>query len=177
MILNGKFNYYYVPLELEKYEPVYNLNKRIKIVHSPSDDGVKGTKYVIEAIEKLREEGIDFEFELIRNKPNYYVINTIKNSDIVIDQVVLGYYALLSIEAMALGKTVVCYIKDKLYDYLPDIPIVNLNPDNLAEGLKGLITDRNKLISYGKLGRAFVEKYHDYKKISAQMIKIIINSN
>jgi len=177
MILKGKYKYLYLLLDLENYVPEYSLNSKIKIVYAPSDDGIKGTKYVVAAIENLKAAGIDFEFELLRNKSHSEIITSIKNADILIDQMVAGWYGLISIEAMALGKTVVCYIRDKLYDYLPDLPIVNLNPDNLAEGLKLLIQNKDELVTKGRAGRAFVEKYHDYIKNSAQMLEIILNSN
>ncbi len=176
MILNGKFNYLYLLLELEKYSPKYAINNKIKIIHAPSDDGIKGTKYVMEAIEELKKNsaqpGIEFDFELLRNKSHEETIDAIQHCDILIDQMTAGWYGLISIEAMALGKTTVCYIDDKLYSYLPDLPIINLTPDNLAEGLKTLIADKDKLSEHGKLGRGFVEKYHDHVKNSKMMLDI-----
>ncbi len=173
-MLNGKYHYLYLLLELEQYEPKFESNKRIKILHAPSDDGFKGTRYVISAIEKLKKDNTDFDFELLRNKTHDETIEAIKNCDILIDQMVAGWYGLISIEAMALGKTVVCYIDDKLYDYLPDLPVINLNPDNLAEGLKQLIGQKEKLTEYGKLGRKFAEKYHDYKTNSKAILDITL---
>lgn len=171
-ILNGNFNYLYLLLELEKYEPSYKTNEKIKIVHIPSDDGIKGTNHVINAIEKLKNENIDFEFELIRNKPHNEVKEIIMKADILIDQMVAGWYGLISIESMALGKTTVCFLRDELYKYIPDIPIINLNPDNLADGLKKLINEKEKLQQYGIAGRKYAEKYHDYIKNSIDMLKI-----
>lgn len=174
MILNGNFNYLYLLLELEKYQPKYEVNKKIKIVHIPSDDGIKGTNYVIAAIDKLKAEGVDFDFELIRNKPHDEVVEIIRNADILIDQMVAGWYGLISIESMALGKTTVCFLREKLYEYIPDIPIINLNPDNLAEGLKKLIAEKDMLPEHGRKGRAYAEKYHDYIKNSMDMLKITL---
>lgn len=170
-ILKGNYSYLYLLLELEKYSPNYTVNNKVKILHAPSDTGIKGTKYVIDAINKLRSENVDFDFELLTGKTNPEIIEAIRNCDILIDQVVAGWYGLISIEAMALGKTVVCYIKDELYSYLPDLPIRNLNPDNLINGLKKLINDRDQLSKSGKLGRQFVEKYHDHVKNSAMILK------
>jgi spore maturation protein CgeB len=78
---------------------------------------------------------------------------------------------------MALGKTAVCYIKDDLYKYLPDLPIYNRNPDNLTDGLKHLIENRHELTENGKKGRIFVEKYHDYKKNSLDILNITLGIN
>ena len=85
---------------------------------------------------------------------------------------VAGWYGLISVESMALGKTTVCFLRDELYNYISDIPIINLNPDNLYEGLKKLILEKEKLPEYGKAGRKYAEKYHDYKKNSLDILKI-----
>jgi hypothetical protein len=173
-ILNGNYNYLYLLLELDQYKPKYDINKTIKIVHIPSDDGIKGTNYVINAIEILKSENLNFEFEVVRNRSHKETIEIIRNSDILIDQMVAGWYGLISIESMALGKTTVCYINNKLYEYLPDLPIVDLNPDNLADGLKKLIIERDKLQGYGIAGRKFAEKYHDHIKNSMDMLTNIV---
>ncbi len=177
IILGKNYNYLYLLLELNKYEPYFDLNRKIKIVHIPSDDGIKGTKFITDAIEKLKSEGVEFDFELIRNKSHNEVIEIIKNCDILIDQMTAGWYGLISIESMALGKTTVCYIKEELYKYLPDLPIINLNPDTLTEGLKVLIKEKDKLKGYGKEGRMFVEKYHDYEKNSMNMLQLILEEH
>ncbi len=179
MILNGKYHYLYLLLELDKYTPDYSIKpgKRIKILHAPSDDGIKGTNYVLKAINDLKDSGIEFDFELLKNKSHSETITSIKNADILIDQMVTGWYGLISIEAMALGKTTVCYLRDELYNYLPDNPIINLNPDNLTEGLKKLILEKEKLPEYGKKGRAFAEKYHDYVRNSYDILKLTVGEN
>jgi len=173
MILNGKFNYLYLLLELEQYEPSYKINDILKIVHIPSDDGIKGTNYVIEAINRLKKENVEFEFELLRNKSHEEVKKSIRNADILIDQMVAGWYGLISIESMAMGKTTVCYLRDELYKFIPEIPIINLNPDNLEEGLHKLIIEKEKLTEYGKKGRQYTEKYHDHIKNSKDLLNVI----
>lgn len=175
-ILNGNFNFLYLLLELEKYQPNYSVNPRIKIVHAPSNQGIKGTNYILDAIEKLKEERVDFEFELLENRPHVEILEAIRNADILIDQMVAGWYGLISIEAMALGKTTVCFLRDELYNYIAAIPIVNLNPDNLKDGLKKLIREKERLAEYGKAGREYVEKYHDYKKNALEMLRITLSS-
>ncbi|RPI15676.1 MAG: glycosyltransferase family 1 protein [Ignavibacteriae bacterium] len=176
-ILNGKFNYLYLLLELEEYKPNYNINNKIRIVHSPSDEGIKGTNYILAAINELKKSGIEFEFELLKDKTHNEVKEAISNADILIDQMVAGWYGLISIEAMALGKTTVCYLRDELYNYIPDIPVINLNPDNLADGLKRLIQEKDKLKQYGIAGRKFTEKYHDYRKNSLSILQKILENN
>ncbi len=176
-ILNGKFHYLYLLLELEKYAPSYGINQKVKIIHAPSDSGIKGTQYVLDAIEKLKQMNIEFDFEILTGKTHKEIQKAISGADILIDQMVAGWYGLISVEAMALGKTTVCFLKESLYNFIPDIPIINLNPDNLAEGLESLIKDKEKLKSLGMAGRKFAEKYHDYLKNSMDILSITTGRN
>ncbi len=62
------------------------VNEIITILHAPSDRKNKGTDdTVLPAIKALQDEGFSFNFELIENKPNEYVLERLKNADIVID--------------------------------------------------------------------------------------------
>ena len=49
--------------------PKINLPQRRipKIVHAPSSPIIKGTKYILKAIERLKSEGIKFEFIKVQN--------------------------------------------------------------------------------------------------------------
>ena len=73
----------------------------------------------------------------------------------------MGTYARLSIEAMALGKPVFCYLRKDLYKYNPiwnHCPIINVNPETLEKFLQEFIKknkkDKQKI---GKDGRKFIE--------------------
>lgn len=75
---------------------------------------------------------------------------------------------------MALGKPVVCYIREEDLKFIPplmkkDLPIINANPDNIFEILKGLVEDRGKLNLIGEQSRAYVERWHDPMKIAERM--------
>ena len=43
----------------------------------------------------------------------------IRESDVVIDQILMGTYARLAIESMALGKPVICYLREDLFEFNP----------------------------------------------------------
>ena len=56
------------------------------------------------------------------------------------DQFILGSFGVSSIEVMALGKPVLCYIMDQVEINLPEAcPIINANLDNLESKLEQLI--------------------------------------
>ena len=79
-----------------------------------------------------------------------------------------------TMEAMAFGKPVMCYIMPRVFEggLSEECPIVNTNPDNLKEQLIKLITNPQLRHNIGIKSRAFAEKFHDVNKISGQLLEI-----
>ncbi len=149
-----------------------NRNKKTKIIHAPSHREKKGTKYVLETIERLEKEKYNIEFILIENQPNDYVLETCKSADIIVDQLVLESHGIFPIESMALGKPVLCRIDEKFIKYYPGLPILRTDPDNVYENLKLLIENPDLRKEMGEKGRKYVEEIHDSRKISQQLIEL-----
>lgn len=161
-------------LNIQDYRPaIPSLYKKIPlIVHAPSDKRIKGTEYVLQAIDKLKEE-YDFKFKLVRGLNHEEAKNIYEKADIIVDQLLGGSHGVFSIEAMALGKPVICYIREDLKDKYPkDLPIISANPDTIYNVLKVLIEDAKLRHELGEKGRVYVEKYHDARKIAEKLIKV-----
>lgn len=162
------------PVLLSEFEPAYPdpANASPRIVHCPSHKRVKGTSAVLEVIERLHTR-YDFTFSLLHDVGRNEVITELRGADIVIDQLVIGDYGNLSLEAMALGKPTVCYIKPSVMSELPrEFPVVNASQDNLAEVLAGLLEDGQRRYEIGRRSRAYVEKYHDAHKLASELVAI-----
>lgn len=160
-----------VPLriDLSKFIPTYPdaNNGSINIVHAPSNRRNKGTEYIITAISSLREKYSNINFILLENVPQDVAIKYYLNADIIIDQVLCGFYGVLSLEAMALGKPVITYVTDYLKERLPEeLPIVSASPYSLNQELETLINNADLRKALGINGRKYVEKYHDCNKNS-----------
>ena len=152
-----------------------NSKEKLKIVHAPTNRIIKGTKYVLEAVEKLKNEGHDFEFVLVENKPHSEALKIFEDADIVIDQLLAGSYGLVAIECMAMGKPVLCYIREDIEKYYQNLPILNTNPDTIYDNLKLLIENPKLRKELGEKGRKYVEEVHDSRKIAMQMIELYKN--
>lgn len=148
-------------VELKKLAYVGAKRKeRPKVCHAPTRRGAKGTDEVLEAVKKLQSEGVDFEFTLLEGLPHKKLLAVLADADIVIDQLLIGWYGVLSVEAMALGKAVIAYIRDDLVGEVPEGVLVNANPLTIEDRLRELIADHERRASLGKAARAFVERYH-----------------
>ncbi|MEM9439890.1 MAG: glycosyltransferase [Pseudomonadota bacterium] len=143
-------------------------HERLKVVHVPSSRSTKGTNDVLTAIERLRGEGHQFDFQLVEGVSHDQAKAIYRDADIVIDQLRIGWYGVLAVEAMALGKAVIAYVRDDLRHYLPSpCPLKIANPENVHQVLGGLLKDRTEVVRLGKLGRTYVEEVHDARRIAA----------
>jgi len=142
---------------------------RPMIVHSPSAPNAKGTPVVLAAIASLRGR-FDFDFRLIQGIPRQQALAMVRDADIFLDQFVLGGYGLAALEAMALGKPVLCYVKPSLAaQYPPDLPLVHATQEDLPDVLAGLLADGARRHDIGVYSRAYVEQYHDAIKIAGEL--------
>lgn len=137
------------------------------IVHIPSREAVKGSKFIEEALHDLRNEGVKFRFKFIKDVSHDEVIKLYSEADIVIDQLRIGWYGVASVEAMSLGRCTVAYIREDIQNYLSEFnhPIVSANPESIKDVLLKLINDRNKVVEQGAIARDFVENYHCQEKV------------
>lgn len=159
-----------IPLELSKYR-FYIPERAVPVVaHIPSDRGVKGTEFVIAAVEKLKQEGIHFEFRLIENMQNDDVREVLAEADIVIDQLFSETIATLALEGLATGNAVLArYLPER--SLIPsDCPVVNVTINTLCDKLRGLILDREGRHEIALAGRSYVEKYHAHTHVTQQIL-------
>lgn len=162
---------YVVPLrvDIDQFKPCYpnKDNKHIRIVHAPSKRDVKGTKYILEALEELVKKYDNIELVLVEGKTQKEAFEIYKTADIIVDQLFVGTYGVFSIESMALGKPVITYISEEMKQCLPEeLPIVSAGVRTIAGTLEMLINNPELRNEKGKQGRLYVENYHDYRVIA-----------
>lgn len=143
------------------------------IVHAPSRPIVKGTSALLKAVERLKRSGLRFRFELIENLSNTQAREMYKRADIVVDQLRIGWYGVLAVEAMALGKPVVTFVRHDLEDQLPQkLPFAIANPDTIQNVLSRLIQDRTERQRLAADAREYCCRTHDSKTVARQFIDI-----
>jgi glycosyltransferase involved in cell wall biosynthesis len=151
-----------IAIDLSRFQPVYPdaAKSRLLVIHAPTNPEFKGTAYVEQAVRELQRD-IDFEYRRVEHMNHDQAVRLYQDADIIVDQVRCGSYGLLSVEAMALGKPVVAYIRDDLKAlFPPGLPIYNANPDNLRERLRELLTNPALRLELGLKGRKYVENHH-----------------
>ena len=143
-------------------------NKKILIVDDEED--------LCEILQfNLESEGYNIELRLIEGVKHEELVREYRNCDIFIDQISIGWYGTAALEAMAVGRPSCAFIDERYYqyiDYAEEIPVVNINKENVTEQLRNLLDNSEGLHSLGYRSRKFVEKYHDVKNVSKKLKRI-----
>jgi hypothetical protein len=134
----------------------------LRVVHAPNHRDFKGTRYLEAAVTDLQSEGLPIELVMVEKLPNHEALAIYQTADIIFDQCLIGFHGYFALEAMALGKPVMCYIR-KPEEYLLkplECPIINTHVDTLRDDLRRLAMNRAQLAEIGQRGRNYVERYY-----------------
>ncbi|OAB35280.1 hypothetical protein PMSD_13190 [Paenibacillus macquariensis subsp. defensor] len=142
------------------------------IIHAPTNREFKGSVHVEKAIGELKLTN-KFNYITIENVNHQKAMQMYLQADIIVDQILCGTYGVLSVEAMAMGKVVVAYVRDDVRAKFPDdLPIVVANPDTLHDVLLHLLRNPELRFKLGVAGRAYVERYHAVENVIPKLIDI-----
>jgi hypothetical protein len=160
-------------LDLAAYVPVPPSDRaRPLVVHAPSDRVRKGTEYVIRVCEQL-----DVELDIVERLPHDEARKRYERADIVVEQLNAGWHGVMALEAMALGKPVVTYLKEDVVRRSEEafgvrVPIVSATKETLAERLRPLVDSPSERRRIGAASRAYVERVHDIDTIADRLLDL-----
>jgi len=144
----------------------------VKIAHAPTSRMIKGTSYLLDAVDRLRSEGYKIELVMVEGKPYSEAIQLYQQVDIAVDQLLIGAYGQFAVEMMALGKPVICYIRDDLVNkYPPHLPIISANRNQIFEVLRETIRQRDKWKLIGESAMEYVARNHDASVIAEKALR------
>jgi glycosyltransferase involved in cell wall biosynthesis len=161
------------PIDLTQY-PVAPApdNERVRIAHAPSNRAKKGTDAVIAACDEL-----PVELDLIEGVKHDEARRRYAQADVIVDQLVVGWYGLFAIESMATGRPVITYLHEDAVQlteqaYGVQVPIVNATKETLVEKLRPLVASAQLRHELGERGRAYVERVHDLDVVGSRLVEI-----
>lgn len=137
------------------------------VLHAPSRRGVKGTDFVLAAVDQLKREGHAFEFRLIEGRSNAEALSAISDADILVDQLRIGWYGVLAVEGFALGRAVISYIRPDLIHTLgaEPLPLANADPETIANVLRQHITQREVREQVARAGQKWFGQTHSAEAV------------
>ena len=137
---------------------------------------IKGTDILYRVLQEVNKKYPQFtEIKKVESVPYSEYLNTMRNSDVLLDQLYSYTPAMNAFIAMAQGLVIVGGGEPEAYDILTEYenrPIINVIPDeqDIFNKLENLVLNRNEIPALSQKSRQFVEKHHDYMKIAQQYI-------
>jgi glycosyltransferase involved in cell wall biosynthesis len=141
-------------------------------VHAPSSRARKGTDQFVRACEEL---GV--ELEIVEGLHYQEARRRYQRADVVLDQLNAGWYGMLAIEAMALGKPVVTFLHDEATRRTEEafetrVPIVRADKENLVESLRPLSESAAERRRVGAESRAYAERVHNIESVADRLLEL-----
>ena len=190
----------YVPvfINIEKFEKEISdlsadQSAKVKsqkvILHAPSNPELKGSAYIEKVLKELKEEeGIEYilttdkKYRTNINPPytvtKYDLFRLYPQADLVIDQLLIGWYGMQSLEALLAGKEVLCLIQDDLQLYWDEnCPIHKISDAKaLKESLKSILSSTGSSQEAARI-RSWIQEKHTIEKNQEinHLFKIILN--
>ena len=168
---------YWKPVDVIPKEHILPDNGGVRVLHPFENAEIrgdqKGTKFIEQSIEELKREGYKIDYVFIQDVPYECIKYYYQQTDIVAVQLLMGTYGGVSVEAMAMGKPIICYLNKDAQRLLPkDNPIVNANPKTITDKLRMLVKSAELRDKIGKKSRKYVEKEHDALKLAQKYIHL-----
>ncbi len=142
------------------------------VLHAPSSRTRKGTEHVIAACERL-----PVDLEIVEGLHHEEARGRYRRADIVVDQLNAGWYGLLAIEAMALGKPVLTFLHPEAVRRTEEafgiaVPLVATTKETLADDLRPLVESAEERRRVGAASRAYVEQIHDADRVADRLLHV-----
>lgn len=186
----------YKAIDLDLWHPAIEVPEKFKlpptenlrILHSffnknreHEGKNIKGSPFILNAIERLKQEGHKVEYMFLTDVPigdmRYFQVQ----ADIVVEQLIYGWWGSTFVETSALGKPVVCYLRPswkefflKTFPEYDELPIVEANTSDIYEVLKKLVTDHEYRLMMGKKSRQFAEQHFDPRKNARALADLLM---
>jgi hypothetical protein len=161
-------------IDLTTIAPVQPRDRpRPVVVHAPSSRRRKGTEHIVAAC-----EGLDVELRIVEGLRHDEALAVYREADIVVDQLNAGWYGVLAIECLALGKPVLTYLHDDARRrteeaYGTKVPLVDVTAETLAERLAELVgAGPAEWQRLGEASRAYVEQVHDIERVADTLVEL-----
>jgi len=149
--------------------PVSPPQGTIRIVHPTTNRKVKKTELFLNVMRELQAV-YDVEGVVIEGKSNRECLDEKSKAHMTFDQISVGIYGVSALESMAMGHVVFGGISNFAASVYPDNPIVWVTPEDLGNKIEYFIKHPENISVRGENGRAWVQRYHDPKKILRQFL-------
>lgn len=147
----------------------------VRVASAPTNPPMKGTAYLVDAVERLQAEGLPVELDLIEGVTNAECIRRKASADIYFDQLPIfdevhgcqhpGGYGCNAIEAWGLGLPVISgatpYTQERMRrEFNGQLPFVHATSKSLVTVLRRLVQSADLRAEWAAKGMEHAQRYH-----------------
>ena len=173
------------PLDLARFDALADAatadrtaDEIIRVAHSPTSRGYKGTDMLIRVIADMKAEGIPIELELIEKTPHDECLRRRARCHITFDQMHLQY-GNSGLEGMAFRQPTIVGIgagdavRERIRRVVGEEPYIHcLDVRKLPRILRRLVEQPELREEWGERGRRYVEAFHDQEKVAQRVVRL-----
>jgi glycosyltransferase involved in cell wall biosynthesis len=157
---------------LPDYEPRPFRESPRLVLHAPTNRLIKGTPHVEAAFERLRPRFPGVTFRTVEKLPWPQLRELLADCDLLVDQVFMGWYGMVAVEAMALARPALAHIRPGFEPRAAGCPVVRVTVETLERELGSLLADAPRRRALGEAGRAWVESRHEAHVIARDLVAL-----
>jgi hypothetical protein len=144
-----------------------------RIVHVTVHPGIEGTRHIRAVVDRLVAKGHRVEFVALSRVPHREALAALRDADLAIGKMKMGYYANAQIESMAQGVPTVTYVRpDFMTDELQRSGFIFATLDTLEPTLEYYLTHPDALAEKRRLARSSVLALHDNARVAARLVAL-----
>jgi hypothetical protein len=140
-------------------------NKILKVAHYPYYKNYSAIDYYSDALFRLQNEK-KCEIVNILHQPHSQALRIMASSDVIIGKILpdVGWFGKFELEGMALGKSVITYVSEELYEkYKP--PVYRTTKDTFKKDLEAFIQDPFERERLSVEGPKYVRNNHSLESV------------
>jgi hypothetical protein len=169
------------PTRIEDDIKEQRSNPVTRILHAPTRPLMKGSIQFRDIIRELQSEGLNINFVEITNKTNLEVIEEIKRSDIILDELYsdlplggLGAEAAMYAKPVVLGGYYAAHLSQYASSEIP--PSHYVLPQEVKATLRRLIVDEHYRMESGRNLNRFINEQWRNDIVAGKYLQIIANN-
>lgn len=160
---------YAVPI-VEKARPQRDEGRRrLRVAHAPTNREIKGTAFLLSAVDAINRRHPDaIELVLVEGKSHAEALEIYGAADVIVDQLLIGWYGAFAVETMMQGKPVIVRIDARDAHAVPGPmreellqAVIQADPNTIEEVLEGLLDSPAKLAGHAEACFEYARRWHD----------------